>query len=300
MKKTKKILVVGGTGFIGYHLAKKCLKKKWQVFSFSKNKPRKKRYLKNVTYLTGDLSKTKDLSKINQKYDFVVNLGGYVDHTNKKKTYNSHFIGCKNLAKILINKEIKSFVQLGSSGEYGKLKSPQLESIGGNPKSIYARSKFLASAYLLNLYKKIKFPVTILILYQAYGPRQDINRFIPIVIDACIKNKKFDCSDGKQLRDFIYIDDVINVILKALHSKKSKGEIFNIGTGEPKKIKDVINFLTIKLKGGQPCFGKIKLRKDEIIEIYPNISKAKKILKWYPKTNFNKGLLKTIRYYKRQ
>ena len=58
--------------------------------------------------------------------------------------------------------------------------------------------------------------------------------------------------------------------------------------------------MTIKLKGGQPCFGKIKLRKDEIIEIYPNISKAKKILKWYPKTNFNKGLLKTIRYYKRQ
>ena len=119
-------------------------------------------------------------------------------------------------------KKIKSFVQVGSSGEYGKFKSPQIELSGGNPKSIYARSKFLASNYLLNLFKKRKFPVTILRLYQAYGPGQDINRFIPIVIDACLRNKKFDCSDGKQLRDFIYVDDVINVILKSLSSRNLK------------------------------------------------------------------------------
>ena len=299
MKKSKKILIVGGTGFIGYHLAKKCLSKKWQVISFSKNKPRKKRRLKKINYLIGDLSNLKDLKKINQKYDYVVNLGGYVDHSNKTKTYNSHFIGCKNLARIFLKKKIKSFVQVGSSGEDGKFKSPQIELSGGNPKSIYARSKFLASNYLLNLFKKRKFPVTILRLYQAYGPGQDINRFIPIVIDACLRNKKFDCSDGKQLRDFIYIDDVIDVIVKSLSSNKSKGEIFNIGTGKPKKIKNIINYLTKKLRGGKPIFGKIKLRKDEILKIYPDITKAKKVLKWYPKTNFNKGLLKTIRYYKR-
>ena len=299
MKKSKKILIVGGTGFIGYHLAKKCLRKKWHVSSFSKNKPRKERRLKKINYLIGDLSNLKSLKKINQKYDYIVNLGGYVDHSNKTKTYNSHFVGCKNLARIFLKKKIKSFVQVGSSGEYGKIKSPQIELCVGNPKSIYARSKFLASNYLLNLYKKTKFPITILRLYQAYGPGQDTNRFIPIVIDACLRNKKFDCSDGKQLRDFIYIDDVINVIIKSLSSSKSKGEIFNIGTGKPKKIKNVINYLTNKLRGGEPIFGKIKLRKDEILKIYPDISKAKKVLKWYPKTDFNKGLLKTIRYYKR-
>ena len=299
MKKSKKILIVGGTGFIGYYLAKKCLRKKWHVVSFSKNKPRKERHLKKIIYLTGDLSNLKDLKKINQNYDYVVNLGGYVDHNNKTKTYNSHFIGCKNLAKIFLRKKINSFIQIGSSGEYGKFKSPQIELSGGNPKSIYARSKLLASNYLLNLFKKTKFPVTILRLYQAYGPGQDINRFIPIVIDACLRNKNFDCSDGKQIRDFIYIDDVINVIFKSLSSSKSKGEIFNIGTGKPKKIKNIINYLIKKLRGGKPIFGKIKLRKDEILKIYPDISKAKKVLKWYPKTDFNKGLLKTIRYYKR-
>ena len=64
----------------------------------------------------------------------------------------------------------------------------------------------------LRLYKKKQFPVTILRLYQAYGPKQDINRLIPIVVDACINKKMFDCSDGNQFRDFIHVKDVLNHI----------------------------------------------------------------------------------------
>ncbi len=300
MKKDKKILIVGGTGFIGYYLAKKCLKKKWSVVSFSKNYPRKIRFLKNVKYLRGDLSVKKDLKKITQTFDYVVNLGGYVDHKNKVKTYNSHFKGCKNLSNFLLKKNIKSFIQLGSSGEYGSVNSPQKEHFVGSPKSIYTKAKFLATKHLIELFHKKKFPVTILRLYQAYGPKQDINRFIPIVIEACINNKNFDCSDGKQLRDFIHVEDVVNAILKSLKSSKAKGEIINIGTGKPQKIKDVINFLVNRLEGGKPNFGKIKLRKDEISKIFPDISKAKKILKWSPKIKFKKGLEETIRSYEKK
>ena len=300
MKKNKKILIVGGTGFIGYYLAKKCLSKKWTVVSFSKNYPKKIRFLNNVNYLTGDLSVKNDLKIINQTFDYVVNLGGYVDHKNKVKTYNSHFKGCKNISNFLLNKNIKSFIQLGSSGEYGSVNSPQKESSEGSPKSIYTKAKFLATKHLIKLFNKKNFPVTVLRLYQAYGPKQDINRFIPIVIEACMYNKNFDCSDGKQLRDFIHVEDVVNAILKSLKSSKAKGEIINIGTGKPQKIKDVINFLVKRLEGGKPNFGKIKLRKDEISKIYPDISKAKKILKWTPKIKFKKGLEDTIRSYEKK
>ena len=246
------------------------------------------------------MSVKNDLKIINQTFDYVVNLGGYVDHKNKVKTYNSHFKGCKNISNFLLNKNIKSFIQLGSSGEYGSVNSPQKESSEGSPKSIYTKAKFLATKHLIKLFNKKNFPVTVLRLYQAYGPKQDVNRFLPIVIEACRKNENFDCSDGKQLRDFIHVEDVVNAILKSLKSLKAKGEIINIGTGKPQKIKDVINFLVKRLRGGKPNFGKIKLRKDEILKIYPDISKAKKILKWTPKIKFKKGLEDTIRSYEKK
>ena len=297
MKKQKKILIVGGTGFIGYYLAKRCLAKNWKVISFSKNLPRKIRCLKKVKYFTGDLSIKKDLNILPKSFDYVVNLGGYVEHKNKVKVYNSHYKGCKNLSNFLINKNLRSFIQIGSSGEYGRVNSPQAESVAGNPKSNYSRAKFLATNHLIRLYKRKKFPVTILRLYQAYGPNQDTNRFIPIVIDACINDKNFECSDGKQLRDFIHIDDVVEAIMKSLKNLKTKGEIMNIGTGKPQKIKKVINYLVKRLKGGKPKFGKIKSREDEMLKIYPDISKAKKILKWSPKINFKTGLENTVRHY---
>tara|TARA_B100001029_G_scaffold163022_1_gene152836 strand:- start:20 stop:598 length:579 start_codon:yes stop_codon:yes gene_type:complete len=186
---------------------------------------------------------------------------------------------------------------MGSSGEYGTLKSPQLESYKCNPRSIYGRAKLLATQNLMRLFKEKNFPATVLRLYQAYGPKQDFNRFIPIIIKACIKNKKFPCSEGKQFRDFIHVNDVLNAIIFSLLKKNAKGEIINIGSGKPKKIKSIINYLKKKLKGGHPEFGKIKLRKDEILKIYPSIYKAKKILNWKPKTSFSSGLNSTIQFY---
>ena len=241
MNLKKNILIVGGTGFIGYHLAKKSLKKGWQVTSISTKPPKKIRYLSKVKYIFCDITKKKFLKKnIKKTFNYVVNLGGYVDHINKKKTFKSHYIGCKNLTEIFLKKTPTAFVQMGSSGEYGRSQSPQNENSTCNPESIYSQAKLLSSKHLINLFEKKNFPVTILRLYQAYGPKQDFNRLIPIVIKACIKNKKFPCSNGNQLRDFLYIDDVVDAILKTLKSKKARGQIINIGTGEPKKIKKII------------------------------------------------------------
>jgi len=235
------ILIVGGTGFIGYHLAKKSLKKGWQVTSISSRLPRKKRYLPKVKYILCDITKKKSLKKNIRKYfNYVVNLGGYVDHSNRKKTFESHYIGCKNLTEIFLKKPPIAFVQMGSSAEYGNVKSPQKENAKCNPKSVYGQAKLLSSIYLIDLFKKQKFPSTILRLYNTYGSRQDLNRFIPIIISGCIKNKKFPCSKGNQLRDFLHIDDVVDAILKSLTNKNAKGQIINIGSGKPRKIKSVI------------------------------------------------------------
>lgn len=298
----KKILIVGGTGFIGYHLAKESLKKKWEVISISTRKVRKIRFLKKVKYIYCDISKKKSFKKIqNQEYDYVVNLGGYVNHRDKKKTMESHFLGCKNLSNYFLNKKILSFVQMGSSIEYGKFKSPQKENLKINSnslKSTYGKAKLLATNYLMKQYKKNFFPVTVLRLYLAYGPKQDLNRLIPITINSCLKNKKFPCSTGVQYRDFVYIGDVVQAILNSIQNKKAKGQIINIGSGNPIKVKDIINTIKKISKGGLPQFGMIELREDEILKLYADTSKAFNILKWKPKISFEDGIKKTINSFK--
>lgn len=297
-------MIVGGTGFIGYHLAKKSLKKGWQVISISSKPPKKMRYLKKVKYIICDITKKKSLKKnIQRTFSYVVNLGGYVDHSDSKKTFLSHYLGCRNLTEIFIKNPPKSFVQMGSSVEYGNSNSPQKENFKFNSKkikSIYGKAKLLASKHLIELFKKRKFPSTILRLYLAYGPKQDINRLIPIVIKGCIKNKKFPCSSGNQLRDFVHVYDVVEAIIKTLISTKAKGEIINIGSGKPRKIKSIIQKIKKISNGGYPQFGKLKLRKDEILKIYPNIQKARNIIKWSPKISFEKGLKSTIKSYYEQ
>ena len=277
---SKSILIAGGTGFIGFHLAKKCLSLNWSVTSLSTNKPKKNRKLKKVNYKICDVSNYNQINKkIKPDYDYVVNLAGYVDHTNKPKTMKSHYIGCKNLSNFFLNSKIKKFVQIGSCIEYGKIESPQKE-IKQNKKtfSIYGKAKLLSTIFLQNFYKKYNFPVTILRLYLVYGPFQDTNRVIPVTIINALKNKSFNCSNGQQLRDFTYIDDIISAIIKTLKNLKSSGEIINIGSGKPIAIKKVIIKICGLLNSGKPLFGKIDLRKDEIMKLYPNINKAKKFL----------------------
>ena len=300
MNKKINILIVGGTGFISFHLARKCLELGWLVTSISARKPRKVRKLPKVKYLISDISKKNFFKKILKKhFDYVVNLGGYVDHSNKKKTYNTHYLGSVNLANFFLKKKIKKFIQIGSGGEYGKAKSPQNELKNCKPLSVYSRSKYLAANYLLKIYKKKKFPVTIIRLYQVYGPRQDLNRFIPIVINNCIRNRIFPCSNGKQYRDFIYVTDVISAILKCLKKEKSNGKIINLGSGKPLKIKNIIFLIKKIAKGGRPALGKITLRKEENLITYPNTFRAKKLLNWRPKIKFKPGLIKTIRFYEK-
>ncbi len=301
MKNKKKILIVGGTGFIGYHLAKKSLNKGWKVFSVSTKKPKKIRHLSKVKYIICDITKKNILKKkIKLKFDYVVNLGGYVDHSDKGKTFKSHYLGCKYLTEIFLKNPPKRFIQMGSSVEYGHHRSPQKETLKCRPgsiKSIYGKAKLLSTNHLLKLYKQNQFPCTILRLYLSYGPKQDINRFIPIIITSCLKNKNFSCSEGKQFRDFIYIDDVINAIFKSLKNNKAKGMVFNLASGKPMQIKKIIEKIKNLIKSGTPQYGKIKLRKDEILKLYPSIKKIQKTLSWKPKTPFEQGLKKTIKFY---
>jgi nucleoside-diphosphate-sugar epimerase len=114
-----------------------------------------------------------------------------------------------------------------------------------------------------------------------------------------LQDSFFPCSSGDQFRDFLYVDDLTNAIFKCLKNKKSHGQIINIGSGKPLNIKKIILLIQSIIKYGKPNFGKIKLRKDEILTLFPSIKKAKKLINWSPKFNFQNSILKTINFYRK-
>ena len=145
---------------------------------------------------------------------------------------------------------------------------------------------------------KKSFPFIILRLYQVYGPNQTIDRLIPIVISSCLKNKKFSCSPGTQIRDFLYVDDLVKLFELIILSKKKIKGIFNIGSGKPIQVKNVIEKIKNKIKKGKPQYGEIKMRKDESQSNYPNLQKIFKLTSWRPKISLKNGLEKTIKFYR--
>ena len=278
------------------------MKKNWEVISISTRKPKKFRFLNEVKYIYCDISDKKKLDKKLEKIDtdYVINFGGYVDHKNILKTRLSHYIGCKNLATFFVKQNCKLFLQIGSSLEYGKLKSPHLERFNLNYKlnSSYSTSKLKATKFLCNLKDKYNFPCVILRPYLIYGPYQDFNRLIPSTINNCLKDKAFLCSSGVQKRDFLYIDDFVEGVLKIIYSKNKLKTIINIGSQKPIPVKNVIIMIRKIIKKGKPIFGKILMRKDEISVSYPNTNYIKKHIKWKPNTTLEKGLKLTIKSYK--
>lgn len=294
----EKILVVGGTGFIGYHVLKNISSKKYLLYSLSKNKPLKEKRIQSVKYLYCNITNSKMLKKkLSKNFDHIINLSGYINHSKKKENILCHYFGTKNLIDIFKLKKIQTYIQVGSSLEYGNLKSPQREKINCKPVSWYGKSKFKASKYIQKISKAYCLPYIILRPYQVYGPKQKKNRLIPQTIDACLKNRVFLCTPGMQKRDFIYIDDFVRLIKIILIKKNIRNKIFNVGSGKPILIKNIIKKIQNLTKLGNPKFGAISMRNDEVMKLYPSIKKVQKYLNWRPKIKLDNGLKKTIKSY---
>ena len=298
MKKKK--LIVVGTGYIVRHLIKELVKRNsYKIHCISRTIKKKK--IKNVKYIKLNIKKKINLKKIlKYNYRYVVNSSGYINHKNKGE---EHIIGLKNLIGFFKNKSIKRFIQLGSSTEYGFQKAPQKES-GSNKKNLksnYAKNKLLATKVCQQTWAEDKFPVVIARLFIAYGPEQKFDRLIPSAINTFLKNKNFNCSSGTQIRDFIYIDDVISLLIKMIFSKKKiEGKIFNIGSGKPITVKKIVNEICVQCKAGKPIFNKVLVRRDEPKKLYADLKNSKFFFDWEPKIDIKEGLKKTINFYKKK
>ena len=115
---------------------------------------------------------------------------------------------------------------------------------------------------------------------------------------ACLKNKHFPVTPGMHFRDFTYIEDIVDALLLTLKSNGAKGQVLNIGSGLPIRVRDVVEAIVGIAEGGHPQFGGINYRKGENMSLYSNSSNAQRILNWAPKIDLELGLNLTLEFYK--
>jgi nucleoside-diphosphate-sugar epimerase len=302
--KEKSLLVVGGTGFIGSALLQKANKLGMKTTSLSLKKPINTNIIESTNYLITDTSNFENLQDVfaDLKFNYIVNLAGYINHdlisNGGFSIVQSQINLLNNLVSLFNVKKLIRFIQIGSSDEYGLNKSPQMETSREDPISPYSLAKVMNAQYLQMLNKTENFPAVILRLFLVYGPRQKINRLIPHVIKSCIQNTDFTLSEGNQIKDFTYVEDVVDFILISLIKKNVEGNIINVGSGEAISVKNIVEMINSKIKLGNPKFSKKFNKNIENSELIPDLSKSKKLLNLSSKTSLDDGLQRTIDWYK--
>lgn len=299
-----RILVTGGTGFIGYHLLKAVRSLGWNATSVSLRPPVNERFVEGVRYLCVDLTDAQEVKKyLSEEFEYVVNLGGYIDHIlfrdGGKALIQSHFVALQTLVEFLPRDSLRRFVQIGSSDEYGDSVSPQHEEMREKAISPYSLAKVSSAHFLQMLHRTEGYPAVVLRLFLTYGPGQDAKRFLPQIIRGCLQDKKFPTSAGMQLRDFCYVEDSVNAIIKAMLTDESTGHVINIASGQPISVRKIIEQVMEKVGKGEPEFGALPYRIGENMSLFANIEKAERVLDWRPAVTLDQGLEKTIRWYER-
>lgn len=300
-----RLLVVGGSGFIGRHVVAHAVARGWSVTSLSLSGARGE-VLPGVIHVAADITDPGNLRAAlpATSFEYVVNCGGYIDHTlyfrGGREVLEAHFSGLINIMDRLDRSVLRGFVNIGSSDEYGGMPAPQVETLREVPISPYSLGKVAATHLLQMLYRTEAFPATTLRLFLTYGPGQDSHRFLPQIISGCLRDKAFPVSAGGQLRDFCHVRDTVAAVFAALQAPAARGEVINIGSGEPVSIRKMIELVQALAGSGRPEYGVIPYRAGENMELYPDISKAQRLLGWQPSVELEDGLQETIRWVKEQ
>ena len=290
----KKVLVTGGSGFIGSNLVKRCLKLNWKVYStYYKKKLENDRV--NSFFL--DLSKPKIPKKFNIYYDHVFFSAGDIDHEdyNSKKILNEHFYSVLELTNKL---KTKNFYYFSTADEY-KTTKQKLDEVKSKIflKTYYALAKHLASQYLLTLHKKSIFNVIIFRVFIVYGPGQNTYRLIPNIISNLLKKERFKILNSNLKKDFLFIDDFIDAIFLSIKNKKLFGKIVNVGSGKSVSLNYLGKKIQSIIKQGKVIFKNTK--KTKSLSQFSSINLIKKNTNWKPKVTLNEGLMKTINDFKK-
>jgi len=301
MLKDKKVLVTGANGFIGRSLVPALIARNARVATMDVA-PLEGGDGREITAYHGDME---DRAFVEDcigrcRPDVVFHLAAFKERSSAMadfyKAAGVNILGSLNLFSALnVEGNVSSVVVLGTAEEYGRNDSPFREGMRERPVTAYSYSKLCLTNLCEILYSLHGLPVVVLRPTLAYGPGQDTGMFLPSLIESLIQDRPFIMTAGEQTRDYVYITDLVDAMIKASQIP-APGEIINIGSGTPVRLLDLVGMVERFLdKKGLVKVGGRDYRPDEIMDYYVDTSKAKRLLRWEPKVSLDEGVELTIR-----
>ncbi len=305
----KKIIIIGGSGFIGTNILKKIDKNRNNVFSTSfKNKNYKR--IKNIKYYKGNLKDLNFCRKITKSKDIVimcaaVSSGAMVMQKNPMFHVDDNVLMNMNILKASSENKVKKFIFISSNTVYPVSKKAMSEKdVNYSLFNKYFNVGWMKifSEKICQMYKN-KMNILIVRPGNIFGPHDKFDlvrsKVVPSLIRKFEENKNVEVwGDGKDVKDFIYVVDFVTILLRLINMP-FKFMILNVASGKSISLKKIIDFLSKIYKRDKKNI-KFNFNKPTMIPVRRiNIRKLKKLIKFKPKFTLEKGLLDTIKWYKR-
>ena len=307
----KTILITGGAGFIGSHLADKLLESGNNIIvidnmnDFYNPSIKQKNIEHNLInehyrFYKADIENINEIDSIfkNHKIDTVVHLaaraGVRPSIENPEGYVKTNILGTINILELMKRYEIKKMVFASSSSVYGNCQenifSETLKI--SEPISPYAATKSACEQFCYTYHKLYGINIIALRFFTVYGPRQRPDLAIHKFARLIKQEKPIPVfGDGHTKRDYTYIDDIIQGVISAIEYNKTGYEIINLGGGEPVTLNRMIEELE-KYLSKKAIINRMPMQKGDVDKTVSDISKAEKLLNYHPETSFTEGIRK--------
>jgi UDP-N-acetylglucosamine/UDP-N-acetyl-alpha-D-glucosaminouronate 4-epimerase len=303
-------LVTGGAGFIGSHLSEELIRRGERVRvvdSLITGKRQNLGHLPQVEFLHGDLADIDVARRAVQGIEYVLHQAAIPSVPRSVEdpvTSNRANIDASlNVLVAARDAGVRRVVYAGSSSAYGNSETlPKVETMPTAPLSPYALQKLVAEQYCQMFTSLYGFETVTIRYFNVFGPRQDpsspYSGVISLFISAlCEDRRPTIYGDGEQTRDFTYVANVVDGVLRACHAPGASGEIINVATGGRISLNQL--FETVKRKVGsqlQPIYS--EPRAGDVRDSQADIGKAERLLGYTPSVSFDDGLGRTVAWYR--
>lgn len=323
-KSSKNILVTGGAGYIGSHIVEQLIKNKQSVIILDNLVTGYERLVnKKAKFIKADIKNKSKITKIIKDYNInsIIHLAAYLNvseaEKKKRKYYTNNITGTKNLLEACKNSNVKNIIFSSSCSVYGNVKGSVSENRKPNPQGYYGYTKFKGEELLKKLSLKYNLRYGILRYFNVAGASNSGkigeietshgHLIKNLAIKSLEKKPKvkifgndYQTKDGTCVRDYIHVSDLADIHIKGLSylNNNKKPFILNCGYGKGYSVQQIVNIFK-KIKKGVGIQYQ-KRRPGDIAQVYANAKKFKKILRWKPKYNNIKLIIKSaIRWEKK-